>query len=88
MQKLSAIENRENFGKAFRKMRLLRGTTQEKLGEKIGSSREWVSKIECGKSSPNYYDVLVFMRAIEFESLEEINSFLEEATSDVPIHTR
>ncbi|MCD8238852.1 MAG: helix-turn-helix domain-containing protein [Clostridiales bacterium] len=87
MKNLLSEKIRKNFGKAIRKLRLSRNLTQEELSERIGVSREWISKLECGKSSPSWLDLLIFMIVIKFETIEEVNLFLEEATSGVFIHT-
>ncbi|MCD7905573.1 MAG: helix-turn-helix domain-containing protein [Clostridiales bacterium] len=88
MKNLLSKENRKNFGKAIRKLRKSRDFTQEEISEEIGVSREWISKIECGKSSPNCHDLLKLMKAIVFKDIEELYLFLEEATADVSVHTR
>lgn len=36
----------------FRKLRESKGFTQEQLAEKLGISRQAISKIECGLSKP------------------------------------
>ncbi|MCD8238026.1 MAG: helix-turn-helix domain-containing protein [Clostridiales bacterium] len=78
---------RKNLGKSIRKLRLSRNLTQEELSERIGVSREWISRIECGKSDPNWYDLINFMRIIGFKTMDEVYSFFKEATSDVSVHT-
>ncbi|MCD8238922.1 MAG: helix-turn-helix domain-containing protein [Clostridiales bacterium] len=87
MKNLLSKKIRKNFGKAIRNLRLSRNLTQEELSAEIGVSREWISKIECGKSSPNWLDLLIFMIVIKFETIEEVNLFLKEATSGVFVHT-
>lgn len=88
MKNLLSEKIRKNFGKAVRKWRLSRNLTQEELSERIGVSREWISKIEYGKSNHNWLDLLIFMIVIKFETIEEVNLFLREATVDVFVHTR
>ncbi|MCC8013688.1 MAG: helix-turn-helix domain-containing protein [Eubacterium sp.] len=41
---------------AIRRLILSRNLAQETLSEEIEVSREWISKIECGKSDPNRYN--------------------------------
>lgn len=78
MKSLEAIENRGNFGRVIRNVRKNQLLSQEQFSEKLGITREWLSDIERGKSSPNYLDTLKLIRAAGFKSADEYDKFLDE----------
>ncbi|MCD8238920.1 MAG: helix-turn-helix domain-containing protein [Clostridiales bacterium] len=84
MNSFTAIKNKGNFGRVIRKIRENLFLSQEKFSEKIGVSREWISDIERGKSSPNYLDTLKLIQAAGFKSMDELNRFLDEAIPETP----
>ena len=50
---------------ALRAARVLRGFRQSDLGEKVGRSQPWVSKLELGSISPTDLDVALVCRALK-----------------------
>lgn len=56
-----------DLGTAIRSARLARGWSQDRLAERAGVSRRWVSEIEGGKSTAQIGKILVALEALDIE---------------------
>ena len=63
--------NTQNWGVLIRQARLVRGLTQEHLGQLTGASRRWISKVETGRVHlPTAKTVRLLCRALDLPELE------------------
>ena len=53
-----------SFGKAVRRLRLVTGFTQEKLGQEAGIQRNFVSSIELGQKLPSLVTIFKLASAL------------------------
>ena len=53
-----------SFGKAVRRLRLVAGFTQEKLGQEAGVQRNFVSSIELGQKLPSLVTIFKLASAL------------------------
>ena len=74
----------ELFGELIREARKGWKLTQEDLAELMGCSLRWISRIERGKSSPNWRDTICLMEILGL-SLEEV---VKKVELNVPVLTR
>ena len=54
-----------SFGRKLRWFRQLRGYTQDELGAKVGQGRDWITKLEGGKTNPSYPTAAALAHALE-----------------------
>ncbi len=76
----------ENLGIRINELRKKKGYSQEELADKIGVSRQAVSKWELGKALPDIYNVIYMSKLFEVTTdyiLLGNNSELEFTLSDV-----
>jgi len=59
---------RKNFGKELQKLRELSGLSQEELAEKIGVSRNTISRAETGRNLPNPKNLEKIQRYLNFKN--------------------
>lgn len=69
------VEQRKALGRLIRDARKRTGLTQERLAEHTECCHNWINKIECGESNPNWLDILRLVVILELdpaEILEEV----------------
>ncbi len=79
-----------DFGKNLRKLRIENKMSQEQLADKVGVSRQSVSKWECGEAYPEMKNILCLcdlfhckITHLVNENLSDISSFDEETKQNV-----
>ena len=62
----------------------MNGAAQEDLARKAGVHRQWISRIESGKTSPNLYNFFRFTLATDIDIVEVLENirdkFVKEST--------
>lgn len=67
-----AITQSRNFGYNLRRIRRMRGVTQEALGREIGVQKSAISKYEKGRCQPNARQIAKICRALDISPQELI----------------
>lgn len=67
------------FGENLRKLRNVKKISQEKLAEKVGVSRQSVSKWECGEAYPEMDNILILCKIFNCK----LNDLIHEDFSDI-----
>ncbi len=63
-------DSRQQFGAAVRKLRLLRGLSQEELAEATGLHRTYIGGIERGERNPSLVNIVRLAAALRVSPSE------------------
>lgn len=66
-------ESLRRLGKRIRKLRLQQGYSQEKLAEKCGFDRTYISLIERGRRNPSFVNLMKLAKGLDI-SVSELTS--------------
>jgi transcriptional regulator with XRE-family HTH domain len=80
---LAANERREILGTEIRRARQAKGLSQERLGFQCGLSRNYLSMVELGQSSPTFEALERICDALDL-SVSELVSRYETAIATAP----
>ena len=67
------------IGQRIKELREARGLSQEKFGERVGVTQQYIGALECGKRNPG--PALVFMMAKKFGTSE---AWIKEGKGKTP----
>ena len=67
------------FGENLRNLRKVKNLSQEKLAEKVGVSRQSISKWECGESYPEMDNILILCKIFNCK----LNDLVHEELTDI-----
>ena len=78
------------FGENLKNLRKIKKLSQEKLAEKVGVSRQSISKWECGEAYPEMDNILILCKIFNckvndliHEDLTDINSLGEDVKMNI-----
>lgn len=84
---MAELERREILGAEIRRARQARGLSQERLGFECGLSRNYLSMIELGQSSPTFEAVERICNALGLR-VSELATQYETASAKAPKRNR